>query len=435
MTKTANPQTIGKYTLVTELGRGPASIVYYAHDPFADRDVAIKLLDHAVFVNEAALKNAKQQFLAEASIAGKLNHPHIVSVYDAQAHNNQAYIVMELINGASLEDYAVPERLLPVEKVMQLIYKCATALDFACNEGVIHRDIKLTNIILSLDNEIKITDFGAAVLQNSVEIPQANAGTPAYMSPEQALDSVLSHQTDIYSLGVVMFKLLTGRFPHEADSVEQLKQKILHGEPLKIRALRPEIPEAIAKVVHSAIEKDTSMRYLHWADFVRDLAASEQSIGAKDKQVSDSEKINTLKSLEFFDGFSDVELWEVLSISQWGKFSAGKTLVKEGEFGNSFFLLAKGQVNVLKNDTKLTAISKGGCFGEMAYIDKENALRTASIFSISPVTLVKINSIALEKASSNLQLRFNRAFLKILVRRLADANAELVGDFIATDVD
>lgn len=419
------PETLGKYTLVTELGRGPASIVYYAHDPFADCDVAIKVLDNTAFTNEADLAIAKQQFLVDASVAGKLSHPHIARVYDAHTHDQHTYIVMELIHGTSLEEYTAPEHLLPIDKVMQMTYKCATALDFACSQGVIHRDIKPANIMLSLDDEIKITDFGAALFLNTGEMLPANMGTPAYTSPEQAQDNVLSHQADIYSLGVVMFKLLTGRFPIEAAGAE----------PTKIQTLMPEIPEAIAKVVHNAIEKDISMRYLHWADFVRDIAASEQSIGDKTKQLSDSEKINTLKSLTFFDGFSDIELWEVLNISQWGKFPAGKTLVKEGEFGSSFFLLAKGQVNVLKSSTKLTAISKGGCFGEMAYIDKENALRTASIFSISPVTLVKINSSDLEKAPSNLQLRFNRAFMKILVRRLADANAELVGDFTASAQD
>lgn len=430
---TENLKTIGKYELVTELGRGSSSVVYYAHDPFADRYVAIKVLNPSGFSNESDQKKAVKHFLTEASIAGKLSHPHIVGILDAQIDDKQAYIVMELVDGSSLEEFTEPERLLPIEKVMQMMYKCCAALDFAYQQGVIHRDIKPANILLSKEGEVKITDFGAALLLNMDQTQVSNVGSPAYMSPEQVREAEISHQTDIYSLGVVMYKLLTGRFPHQADNTFTLMHKIVNEDPVNIRVLRPDIPESIAKLVHSAIEKDTALRYFLWKDFLHDLAASEQSIGAKDKQVTDSEKINSLKGLDFFKGFSDVELWEVLAISQWGKFPAGKTLVKEGEFGSSFFLLVKGQVNVLKNGKKLTSISKGSCFGEMAYIDKENATRIASILSISPVTLMKISSSALENASDNLQLRFNRAFMKILVRRLASSNAELTGDFIPSE--
>ncbi len=177
--------------------------------------------------------------------------------------------------------------------------------------------------------------------------------------------------------------------------------------------------------MHKAIEKDTKKRYSKWADFGADLASCAMPSEKKATSITDSEKFNTLKDFPFFADFNEVELWEVLHISEWGKVPTNSVLVKEGDVGNAFYLITEGEVYVTKMDKWLTELKKGDCFGEMAYIDQANSRRSATIVSAMPVTFIKIDANALEKASDNLQLKFNRAFLKILVKRLAFTNKEL----------
>ena len=427
------PTTIGKYACISELANSSSSVTYLARDTFMNRDVAIKQFNTRTYPNDIERDNAILLFTTETSLAGKLNHPHIANIVDAQMVGKQAYLVTEYIAGTSLDHFVGAQTLLSLEKVMQTMYKCCMALDYAQNQGLLHRALRPASITLTDEEEVKISDFGVAHVLISDETIHADIDSLAYVAPEQIREDNICHQSDIYALGIVMYRLLTGRFPYEADNTFVLGQKIMDELPMDIRQIRPEIPEKIAALVHTAIEKDKALRFLLWKDFAHEIAESEQTVSDKTKQITDSAKMNSLKTMRFFDGFNEQELWEVLNISQWANFPAGKTLVKEGEFGKSFFLLAKGQVNVLKGGKKLTSICKGNCFGEMAYIDQENALRTASIFSISAVTLMKINAIALEKASVNLQLRFNRAFLKILVQRLTESNAELMGDFVTKD--
>lgn len=423
--KTEIPKNIGKYVVKAELGRGATSIVYKAQDPFNNRDLAIKVFNPEGFTDIEQRKKFNKLFIKEAAIAGKLNHPHIVNTYDAVIEGNESYIVMEMVTGTALDEYAKVDKLLPVASVTQMMFKCCGALDFAAQHGIIHRDIKPANIMLTKEGEIKITDFGAALMLNIDQTQMEGVGSPSYMSPEQIEEGTLTHQTDIYSLGVVMFKLLSGRLPYAADTTYALMHKIVNDAPLNLRDLNQDIPEVLCKIVHRAIEKDTKKRYPKWSEFANDLATCVSNQSQASKELADSEKFNVLKNLPFFNEFTDVEIWELLRISQWAKFPTGKVLMKEGDIGSSFYMLTDGEVYVTKMGKMLTLLNKGDCFGEMAYIDKANAVRSASIISGTPVTLIKIKSTALEEASDNLQLKFNRMFLKTLVRRLALANAEL----------
>ena len=416
-------KNIGKYQIITELGRGGLGIVYHAHDPYAKHDVAIRLLKPTSFSHDDQRQKFNQVFLTATAIVGKLNHPHIVSIFDAVIDAGQNYIVMELVQGTSLEAHIEIDHLLPVQTVMQYMFKCSAALDFANGQGLIHTDLKPVNIMYTKQGEVKIADFGKALIAKGDYMEAAEF--TAYLSPEQANKGHITHQADIYSLGVVMFRLLTGRLPFNADDSFTYVDKVLHQAPLNIRELRPEIPEKLAAIVHRMMEKNLANRYYAWTDVVTDLAACVALIDNETKIIADSEKFNALKKLPFFTDFSDVELWEVLRISEWAKFLTGKTLVKEGDHGTSFFLLIKGKVNVIKMGKTLTSLDKGDCFGEMAYIDKSKAERSASIVSAMPVMLMKIKAEVLEQSSEQLQLRFNRAFLKALVHRLALANSNI----------
>ena len=422
-------KNIGKYQILAELGRSGLGIVYHAHDPYAKRDVAIRLLKPASFSHDAQRQSFNQVFLTATAIVGKLNHPHIVSIYDAVVDAGQNYIVMELVQGTSLEAHIEINHLLPIQTVMQYMFKCCAALDFAYGQGLIHSDLKPSNIMYTSQGEIKIADFGNALMAKNDYMETDDL--PAYLSPEQASNGHITHQADIYALGVVMYRLLTGRLPFDATDSFSYVDKVLHGTPLNIRDLRPEIPEKLATIVHRMMEKNLSNRYYAWADVTSDLSACVALVDNETRIIADSEKFDALKKLPFFADFSDVELWEVLRISEWAKFLTGKTLVREGDHGTSFFLLIKGKVSVIKMGKTLTTLEKGDCFGEMAYIDKSKAERGASVVSAMPVMLMKIKSEVLEQSSEQIQLRFNRAFLKVLVHRLALANANIATRFDA----
>jgi serine/threonine protein kinase len=226
---------LGKYPILREIGRGATSHVYLARDPFADREVAIKVFMFDQNADPQTERMMHKAFLAEASLAGKLNHPHIVDILDAVAEPDHSSLVMEYVAGTALDAHADVATLMPREKVVEIIFKCIRALENAFQHGVIHRDIKPANILLSAEGETKVSDFGASFQQRlGPETTQLSGiGSPAYMSPEQMRLEPLTHQTDIYSLGVTMYRLLTGRLPYQATTQAALTYAILNTEPMR----------------------------------------------------------------------------------------------------------------------------------------------------------------------------------------------------------
>jgi eukaryotic-like serine/threonine-protein kinase len=213
------PARIGKYNVISEVGRGATAVVYLGDDEFNDRKVAIKVAigDEGMSPDEA--KRFHKLFLNEASLVGKLSHPNIVGVYDAVVEGDMRYIVMEYVPGGSLKKFCTETNLLPVRQAVLIIFKACRALDYAFQSGVIHRDIKSANILLSERDDIKIGDFGTAQISSSEQTQiDGFVGSPAYMSPEQINEEEPSVQSDIYSLGVVMYELLTGRLPFQAQN-------------------------------------------------------------------------------------------------------------------------------------------------------------------------------------------------------------------------
>ena len=228
-----------KYEIIRELGQGATSIVYLAQDTFNDRQVAIKVFKPEILSDTEHGNTYRKLIANEVALAGRLNHPHIVGIYDAMLGRDDGYIVMEYVQGETLEQYGQVDSLLPVDKVIEIAFKCALALDFASRNGIIHRDIKPTNIMLCHDGKVKIADFGAAILAKNDETQMTGIGSPSYMSPEQVRNDILNHQTDIYSLGVVMYRLLTGRLPFVAESNYALTYKILNEDAPSVLVHRP----------------------------------------------------------------------------------------------------------------------------------------------------------------------------------------------------
>jgi serine/threonine protein kinase len=416
---------IGKYEIIRELGKGATSCVYEALDPFVNRHVAIKVVFAEALGDKEHGKRYRKLFLTEASLAGKLSHPHIVSIYDAVADDEASYIVMEYVDGSTLEQYSRPEHLLPINKVIEIVFKCTKALDYAAKQGVIHRDIKPANIMLSGENDIKITDFGAAQTSATETTQITGIGSPAYMSPEQVKEQPLSHQTDIFSLGVVLYQMLTGKLPFQANNNYTMIYQIINAQAPKPSDSRPEVPTQLDAIVQRALQKSTADRYQSWEELSRDLVAVFGNLQKPEKNIPDSEKFNVLRQITFFKNFADVELWEVLRITTWHKYPPSTTIIKEGDIGKSFFTIAAGEVKVTKQEKLLNVLRAGDCFGEMAYLGKKQFQRSASITSSTDVTVIEIKSEALAQASEIVRHHFNGAFLEILVDRLSMANTRL----------
>ena len=417
-------ETIGKYPVIREIGSGATSRVYLAHDPFTDRDVAIKVLLPSKGADPEIERMAHKSFMTEASLAGKLNHPHIVDIYDAVIEADRSYLVMEYVPGTTLEAHSGVNTLLPVSKVVEIAFKCIRALEYAHNHGIIHRDIKPGNILLSKDGEAKVTDFGAAFQQRQgLETSQMlGVGSPAYMSPEQIRMEKLNQQTDIYSLGVTMFRLLTGRLPYEASSYAGLTHAVLNLPTPMPSTLRPAMPELLDKIVQKAMAKDPAERYKTWLDFGKDLSQAFTSLRLAGESVSDSEKFDRLRGMPFFMNFGDVALWEVVRIGTWSNIAANTVIIREGEQGDSFFLLMDGEVAVTLLGKQITTIKPGGCFGELLYFANRGERRTTTITALGPITVMEIKTKALDAATDGCQVGFNKAFMKVLIDRLVQAN-------------
>ena len=418
---------IGKYPVVREIGSGATSRVYLARDTFADRDVAIKVFLFNAQVDAQTERMMHKAFLAEASLAGKLNHPHIVDIFDAVAEPDHSYLVMEYVPGKTLEAHSEVNSLLPLSKVVEIIFKCIRALEYAFQHGVIHRDIKPGNIMLSESGETKVGDFGASFqARHGMETTQISGiGSPAYMSPEQIRMESLDHQTDIYSLGVVMYRLLTGRLPFDASSQAGLTYAILNTQPARPAMLRPDLPPLLDEIVMKAIRKDAAERYKSWLDFGKDLSQAFMNLRLAGEGASDSEKFNKLRDMGFFQDFGDVALWEVVRISSWKTIPSSTVIIREGEQGDSFYLLVEGEVGVTLQGKPLNTIGPGGCFGEILYFTGAAGGRTTTIVATEQITVIEIKAQALRAATDACQVGFNKAFMRVLVDRLSQANLKL----------
>jgi serine/threonine protein kinase len=425
----AGPLThIGKYEVLRKLGEGATAEVYLCDDPFNKRKVAVKVVFADRLGNHEGGKLSRKLFITEASLAGKLQHPHIVQIYDATVADDMSYIVMEFVDGGTLERFANASSLLPIDKVVEIIFKCTRALDFANRLGVTHRDIKPANILLTGETDIKISDFGAALMASGEQTQVAGIGSPAYMSPQQIKEHPLDHQTDIYSLGVVMYQLLTGSLPFQASNNFSMMYQITNVEPPLPSSHRKEIPLALDKIVKKAMQKDLERRYQTWGEFSFDLAEAfrNEHLADQSQEVADSEKFNTLRAMPFFNEFSDPELWEVMRISDWETLPAGTTIMQDGDPGDFFCILAAGEVKVTKRKKLLNVLSSGECFGEMAYLSRTGNERTADVSTLSDSRVIKIKTEDLERASDVCRHRFDRAFMGILVERLSLANTRLI---------
>jgi serine/threonine-protein kinase len=256
-------QRLGRYQLEREIGRGAMGIVYLGRDTAINRMVAIKAIPLASEFSDAELVEARSRFFREAETAGRLNHPNIVTIYDVGEERGLAYIAMEYLKGRHLSDYAKSNNLMEPRKVLDVIGRTAAALGFAHKQQVVHRDIKPANLMYDPSTDVlKITDFGIARLSGAGSTRTGIVlGTPSFMSPEQLEGRTVTGHSDLFSLGVSLFQLLTGQLPFAADSMTGLMQQIAEAPHPRLRAFRPDLPACVESIIDRALAKSPDARY------------------------------------------------------------------------------------------------------------------------------------------------------------------------------
>ncbi len=254
---------LGRYQLEREIGRGAMGVVYLGRDTAINRLVAIKAIPLASEFSESELTEARSRFFREAETAGRLNHPNIVTIYDVGEEHGLAYIAMEYLKGRHLSDYATSDNLLEPRKVLELMGRTAQALGFAHKQQVVHRDIKPANIMYDPNADVlKITDFGIARLTGTGTTRTGIVlGTPSFMSPEQLEGRTVTGHSDLFSLGVSLFQLLTGHLPFTADSMTGLMQQIAESPHPPLRSYRPDLPACVESIIDRALAKTPEARF------------------------------------------------------------------------------------------------------------------------------------------------------------------------------
>ncbi len=418
---------IGKYDIIRTLGKGATATVYLGRDS-GGREVAIKLI-RLGGDNAAMSRRLRKLYQIESSIGRRLDHPNIVKIHEAVIEDDRAYIVMEYIDGVALDSFCSINRLLPMHRAIGIVFKCCMALDYAFRQGVVHRDIKPANILIDAEDNPKITDFGLALnLQKNVNQDSTfimGVGSPAYMSPEQVKNYPLNQKTDLYSLGVVLFQLLTGRLPFRATNQGSLIYKIINMDTPNICDMNPNLPTGLGPIIKKAMEKDLYNRYRNGAEFAKDLSTVRYQIFNENDPVQDKERFAILRKLELFRNFEDIEIWEVLRISVWRDIQDKVALIRENESDHVLGVIINGFAEVSVGGKSLCRIGAGELVGEMAYLHPLDPKHSATVVTLEKTLFLEINAAAMRLASDELQERFDKALIVKVLQRLREANEAL----------
>lgn len=276
---------LGRYEIISELGQGAMGVVYKARDPLIDRIVAIKTINLGMAQDEE--DEYEGRFYQEARAAGRLNHPNIVTIYDVGKCGEIAYIAMEFLEGRELRDLIRENGRLPVDQVLDMVAQVAQGLAYAHEHEIVHRDIKPSNIMVIRDGHVKITDFGIARMASSAVRTQTGMvlGSPKYMSPEQVLGKVIDQRSDIFSLGVMLYEMLTGESPFMGENVNAIMFQTLNTVPAAPSTLNSAVPDMLNFIVAKALAKELDDRYQNARDFANDLRACRETMPRSGRSV------------------------------------------------------------------------------------------------------------------------------------------------------
>ena len=412
------PSKIGKYEVGELIGKGTCGKVYKSFDPFIQREVAIKVADKD--------KNKGDDFFDEAYAVGKLHHKHIVSLYDAGEVEGMQYLVMELIDGDTLYEYgSYKDKVLTDQRIVDIIYKCCLALDYSHKNGVVHRDMKPTNIMLSKSGEVKIMDYSIALTSEDFYATQKGlaVGTPNYMSPEQVRNKAIGPNSDLYSLAVVMYELLSKKLLFQCADVQKLFKKIINDKAPRLSELRHDLPIELDSFLAKALEKDQFKRFKSGKEMAIALSKIYERLRLSGKNIARSESRNSLSNLNFFNGFNDSEIAEIMQVSRIVTFKKGDVIIPENDVDDSFFIIIKGVVDVNKGAVNVETLSVGDCFGEIGFLLKRK--RTATISASENTIVLHVKPEFMDNMTVETQLRYYKAFSETIIYRLLVTTARL----------
>ncbi len=427
MTPMHDIKTLGRYKIVSKLGAGGMGVVFRAIDSFLERTIALKVAQISSRFEKPG-KNILDQCLKEARHAAQFVHPNIVLTYDAGIEKDLFYIALEFIDGSGLNEHSSKPNLLPINQVLEIIFNTCYALDYIHKKGILHLDIKPSNIMLTKMGEVKLMDFGISrLLKEDAKddtLTLANPGTPYYMAPEQAdPKNILDRQADIFSLGVVLYELLAGKRPFEGENLYQVFYKIVQDEPESIKKYVPDISPDLERIIKKAISKKKKDRFKTTVEFAEALFPIIKGKDSKALDKQDKKKIAYLKRLLFFRHFQFSELKEVIKISSWN-FHKSKTWIIEGnERDNNIYLLVQGKA-LLHLKGEVRALKKGDCFGETAVL--YNMHKQAAIMADTDCVILAINANLLKQSKDSIQVKFLKEFYNKKILQLVDANLKLI---------
>lgn len=315
---------LGRYEVLGELGQGAMGVVYKATDPLIDRQVAIKTINLSLAQDEE--DEYESRFYQEAKAAGRLNHPNIVTIYDVGKSGDIAYIAMEFLQGRELRDIMRDDGRMPVDQVLDVVAQVASGLAYAHEHGIVHRDIKPSNIMIIRDGHVKITDFGIARMACSAVRTQTGMvlGSPKYMSPEQVLGKDIDQRSDVFSLGVMLYEMLTGEAPFFGENVNAIMYQTLNAVPKAPSALNTNVPEMLNFIVAKALAKERDDRYQNAKDMAADLRACREVLPRSDRHIETTPANALKKSLNaiIVSGRNDTEKVSENSVNILGLSSA-----------------------------------------------------------------------------------------------------------------
>jgi CRP-like cAMP-binding protein/tRNA A-37 threonylcarbamoyl transferase component Bud32 len=430
------PRQIGRYRVLERLGEGATSEVFRARDEFRGRDVAVKRLRLESGAESIDAHHASRFFAAEAALVGRLEHPNVVQLLDANLEGPEPHLVMEHVPGETLKHFCRSDRMLSLEQIVEVGFKCASALGYCWRQGLIHRDIKPANVLCVMDEsltevrDVKITDFGSVLNLASDRTQVLRVGSLSYIAPEQLEGIELDARADMYALAAVMYHLVAGRPPMEAPSQAALVQRIAAGEVPSLVGQREGVTPALDSFLRRALSRRREDRPATWEAFGAGLAALvrwHQVPRVTRQSVLDSERFSLLRALEFYADFDDVQLWEVARRARWQRYAQGEHIYRKGEVGSSFHIIAQGEVEVFREGRLVARMQAGTSVGEMSYLAPNPALRThsADVVASQSATTVCFTPESLRQTTLGTRSRFDAAFIKVLVRRLHAAQESL----------
>lgn len=420
-----------RYEIQREIGSGASGVVFLGDDLFNQRRVAIKVAHPHIFRDTSENAITRKAWLNEVRLAGSLKHPYIVEVFDAGIDPDTAWLVMEYLPGGTLDPFTRPDRLKPLQEVLEIVYKCASALDYACRNGIVHRDVKPANLQYVGPGEVKVGDFGAAYWNKDESTQVMDIGSLAYMAPE-LFRSWVTPQADIYALGVVLFKLLTARLPFEAENPAGLMYVIMNGERPALRSLRPDLPPALEQLVDKMMARSLEDRFPNWNEVLKTLTellptlrvAAPPGRPQEPRRPAQAETYDHLRRLPLFADLNDAQLWELLRLSKWYQVPKGTVLIQEGAPAKSCYMLLEGDARVTQQGKLINCMAPGTLFGELAFADKEASQRAATVVADSDVVVGKWPYDALHHASPELQSEMLKIFFRLAAQRLKQADEQ-----------